>query len=235
MDDKRNLIDYIQHRFPVSRNVLIFALTLVPLVTNAQRTAPPETKGPTTFVRGEAATLLITGSVRVNNQLVMQPTSTVFQGDQIQTLSDGIARISALGLSIYLPANSCISYRDGQLEMCNCGSLDVNAMKPVSVIYRARELVVSSADSNAAFSISVAGHDLLLTNRQGSTEVARKGSVLSKVTSTELQSFVGLGCAATTAISSRAGIAAAVAAPAAIATALIKAESKRQPLSSTTP
>jgi hypothetical protein len=235
VDDNGKVIDYIQHRFPVSRNLLILALIILPTVSTAQQTTSSEAKWPATSVRGEAATLLITGSVKVNNRPVMQSTSTVFQGDQIQTAFDGIARISAPGLSIYLPANSCISYGGRQLEMCNCGSLDVNAMKPVSVIYRSRELVISSADSNAAFSISIVGHDLLLTDRQGSTEVARKGSVLSKGTSTGSRSFAGLGCAATTAISSRAGIAAAAAAPAAIATALIKAESNRQPLSSTTP
>jgi hypothetical protein len=236
VDDNGKLIDYIQHRFPMSRNLLVLALIVLPALSAAQQTTSPETKGPATSVRGEAATLLITGSVKVNNQPVMQSTSTVFQGDQIQTAFDGIARISAPGLSIYLPANSCISYGRRQLEMCNCGSLDVSAMKPVAVIFRSRELVVSSADSNAAFSISVAGHDLLLTNRQGSTEVARKGSVLSKATSIGSRSFAGLGCAApTTATSSSAGIAAAAAAPAAIAIALIKAESNRQPLSSTTP
>lgn len=236
VDDKGKLIDYSQHRFAVLRSPLILALIVLPAVSAAQQTTSPETKRPATSVRGEAATLLITGSVKVNNQPVRQSTSTVFQGDQIQTAFDGIARISAPGLSIYLPANSCISYGGGQLDMCNCGSLDVSAMKPVSVIYRARQLVVSSADSSAAFSVSVAGHDLLLTNRQGSAEIARKGSVLSKVTSTGSRSFAGLGCAATTtAISSSAGIAAAAATPAAIAIALIKAESNRQPLSSTTP
>lgn len=221
---------------PVSRTVLILALIVLSTVTAARQTAPAETKGPATSVPADAATLLVTGSVKVNNQPVMQSTSTIFQGDLIQTSSDSIARVSAPGLSIFLPANSCLSYVGRQLEMCNCGSMDVNAMKPVSVIYRARELVVSSAESSTAFSISVAGRDLRLINRQGSTEVARKGSILSKVTSSGSHSFAGLGCAtAPTAISSTAGITAAAAAPAAIATALIKAESKRQPLSSTTP
>ena len=214
----------------------MLALILVPTVTIAQQSVSPEIKRSATSVRGDAATLLITGSVKVNNHLVLQSTSTVFQGDQIQTASDGIARVSAPGLSIYVPANSCISYGGAQLEMCNCGSLDVNAMKAVSVIYRARELVVSSTDSSAAFSISVADRDLRLINRRGSTQVARSGSTLSKVTSSGSRSFAGLGCAAAPpTISSTAGIAAAAAAPAAIATALIKAESKRQPLSSTTP
>lgn len=220
----------------VSKRIFILLLIAGCAVAAAQQNTPAKNEGHPTSVRAGAATLLITGAVRVNNQPVFEATSTVFTGDRIETLAGAVARVSLPGLSVYLPANSCLGYGGQQLELCNCGSIDVNAMKSVSVTYRAREIVISSGDAPAAFTMSVADRDLWLVNRLGSTEIARSGAVLSKVRSTGSHSFAGLGCAvAATSASSRAGIAAAVAAPAVLSTAIIKAESKRQPLSSTTP
>ena len=204
----------------------------------AQR-APQETEGQRTFVPRNPATLLISGDVTVNNRKVWQQTSTVFAGDRIETAPGAVARVSAPGMSVYLPANSCLGYGGERLEMCNCGSIDVNAMKPLSVVYKARKLLISSTDTSAAFTMSVAGNDLELVTRNGSTSIAQNGSVISNLTAGVTRSFAGLGCAApvttVSSFSSRAGVAAAAAAPAAISAAVIKTESKRSPLSSTTP
>ena len=201
----------------------------------AQRNALPAAEGPPTSVLGGPATLLITGRVKVNKQPVAQATTTVLKGDRIETSSAAAARVSAPGLTVYLPANSCLTYSGQQLEICNCGSIDVNAMKPISVIYRERELVVSSEKPNSAFTMSVMGRDLQVLSRQGSTEVARSGSIVSRVMSGSSGSFAGLGCVAAAAIPSSAGIAAAAAAPALISGAVIKATAQRPTLSSTTP
>lgn len=220
----------------VAKSIFILLLIAGCAAAAARQNTPAQNEGHPTSVRAAAATLLITGAVRVNDQPVSEATSTVFSGDRIETLAGGVARVSLPGLSLYLPANSCLGYGGQQLELCNCGSIDVNAMKSVSVSYRAREIVISSGDAPVAFTMSVADRDLWLVNRLGSTKIARSGAVLSKVTSTGSHSFAGLGCAvAATSASSRAGIAAAAAAPAVLSTAIIKAESKRQPLSSTTP
>lgn len=212
------------------------AAVLVLLAASArpQQVAPLPTKGPATSVRVNPATLLITGVVRVNKQPAGQATSTLFSGDQIETDSAAAARISAPGISIYLPANSCLKYRGQELELCNCGSIDVNAMKPVSVIYRERELAVSS-QPNSTFTMSVAGRDLQILSRTGSTEVTRSGSIVTHVVSGNSRSLAGLGCVGAAAIPSSVGIAAAVAAPAVISGAVIKAAAQRPSLSSTTP
>lgn len=198
-----------------------------------------DTEGQRTSVPRNPATLLISGDVTVNNRKVWQQTSTVFAGDRIETAPGAVARVSAPGLSVYLPANSCLGYGGDLLEMCNCGSIDVNAMKPLSVAYKARKLLISSTEPNAAFTMSVAGHDLELVSRNGSTSIAQDGSVVSKVTAGVTRSFAGLGCVAPAPMflrfSSHAGVAAAAAAPAAISVAVIKTESRRPPLSSTTP
>ena len=181
------------------------------------------------------ATLIINGSVSVNKHALTQMMNTVFKGDRIETASSGAARVSAPGLAVYLPANSCLTYSGQELEMCNCGSIDVNSSKPVSVIYRDRELVVSS-ESNAAFTMSVADSDLHLVNRIGSMEVAKSGTILSRVAAGGTRSFAGLGCVAAAAtFPLNGGVAAAAAAPAIISTAVIKQSSQRPPLSSTTP
>jgi hypothetical protein len=220
----------------VSKSIFILLLIAGCAVAGTQQSTPGKNEGHPTSVRSGAATLLIMGAVRVNDQPVSEATSTVFTGDRIQTLAGAAARVWLLGLSVYLPVNSCLGYGGQQLELCNSGSIDVDAMKSVSVTYRAREIVISSVDLPVAFTMTVAERDLWLVNRVGSSEIARSGAVLSKVTPTGSHSFAGLGCAvAATSASSCAGIAAAVAVPPVLSTAIIKAELKRQPLSSTTP
>jgi hypothetical protein len=178
--------------------------------------------------------LIIDGGVSVNDHVLTQTMNTVFKGDRIETASSGTARISGPGLAVYLPANSCLTYNGQELEMCNCGSIDVNSSKPVSVIYRDRGLVVSS-ESKAAFTMSVADRNLQLVNRLGSTEVTKSGTILSRVAAGS-RTFAGLGCVAAAAtIPLNKGVAAAAAAPAIISIAVIKQSSQRPPLSSTTP
>jgi hypothetical protein len=214
----------------------VVLLILSSTLCRAQQNALPGNERSPTSVPVGPATLLVTGHVKVNKQPVSQLTSTVFKGDQIETASGAAARVSAPGLSVYLPANSCLAYSGQELEMCNCGSIDVNAMKPVSVIYRDRELVVSSGNPNSAFTMSVTGRDLHVLTHNGSAEVARSGSILTRVISGSSRSFAGLGCVAAVAIPfSSAGVAAAAAVPAVISTAVIKAGAQRPQLSSTTP
>ena len=120
--------------------------------------------------------------------------------------------------------------------MCSCGSVDVNAMKPVSVVFHDRELVVSSQEPNSAFTLNAFGPDLELINRRGTAEVARSGSILTKLGPGSSRSFAGLGCA--TAVPDAAVVAghvAALAAPAMISTAVIKATANRSAISSFNP
>ena len=219
-----------------SLSILLLAASLV--CAAAQKNAQPATTGSGPSVPNTPATLIVTGSVSVNNHALTETMNTVFRGDRIETGSSGVARVSAPGLALYLPANSCLAYNGQQLEMCNCGSIDVNSTKPVSISYRDRGVVVSS-ESNAAFTMSVADRDLQLVNRMGTVEIAKSGSALSRVASAGTHSFAGLGCVAAAAAPLRsgvvAGVAAAAAAPAVISTAVIKSSSKRAPLSSTTP
>lgn len=217
-------------------SILLLATSALPVA--AQSNAKSQTTGSGSSVLNTPATLIISGSVSVNSQALTQSMNTVFKGDRIQTAASGVARVSAPGLALYLPANSCLTYNGQQLEMCNCGSLDVNSTKPVSITYRDRELVVSS-ESNAAFTMSVADRDLHLVNRMGAMEIAKSGTTLSRVAAAGPRSFAGLGCVAAAAVPLRSlgtsGVAAAAAAPAAISAAVIKSSSQRPPLSSTTP
>ena len=217
------------------RKIFTLAVLVVMAVSaKPQQVTPLPAKGPATSVPANPATLLVAGVVRVNKQPAGQATSTLFSGDQIETDAAAAARISAPGMSIYLPANSCLKYGGQELELCNCGSIDVNAMKPVSIIYRERELAVSS-QPNSTFTMSVAGRDLQILSRTGSTEVTRSGSIVTHVVSGSSRSLAGLGCVGAAAIPSHVGIAAAVAAPAVISSAVIKAAAQRPSLSSTTP
>jgi hypothetical protein len=171
----------------------------------------------------------------VNHRPVTELTSTVFDGDQIQTSDHAAARVSAPGLSVYLPANSCLKYRGNEFEMCSCGSVDIIAMRPASVIYREKDLVVSSASPDSAFSVSLAGRDLRVGISKGYAEVAHSGSVLEKLASGSSKSFAGLGCSlGAVSVPASLGRTAITTAPAAISAAVIKAE-HRAPLSSITP
>ena len=216
------------------RTLPIALLAMSALSAAGQRHAQPETTSPGPSVLNTPATVIITGGVSVNSHQLTQNMNTVFKGDRIETGSSGTARVSAAGLAVYLPANSCLTYSGQQLEMCNCGSIDVNSSKPVSIVYRQRDLVVSS-ESDAAFTMSLADRDLQLVNRVGTMQIEKSGTTLSRVASAGARSFAGLGCVAPSAVPFRSGVAAAAAAPAVISTAVIKSSSQRAPLSSTTP
>src|ERR1700719_302386 len=99
-------------------------------VAQAHENAAAKPGSPTTLVTGNPASLQITGYVKVNQQPARDPTSTIFAGDRIETASSAAVRISAPGLTVYLPANSRLTYSGQELEMCNCGRVDVNALKP---------------------------------------------------------------------------------------------------------
>jgi hypothetical protein len=110
-------------------------------------------------------------------------------------------------------------------------------MRPVSIIFRDRELVVSSQEQKSAFTLSVLGHDLEVVNRRGTAEIAKSGSILAKLGPGVSRSFAGLGC--TTAVASAAAVAAGrtalMAAPAMISTAVIKADTNRSTISTFKP
>jgi hypothetical protein len=210
-------------------------------VAAAHENAAAKPGSSTTLVTGNHASLQITGHIKVNQQPARDPTSTIFTGDRIETASSAAVRISAPGLAAYLPANSRLTYSGQELEMCNCGSVDVNALKPVSVIFRDRDLAVSS-QGGSAFTMSVANRDLEFIDRRDTTEIAKNCSILTRLGTNRTRSFAGLGCTAIAtyvglsgAGLSTVGAAAAVAAPAAIANAITRNSTNRPPLSSTNP
>lgn len=218
------------------RTVVILALLCLAVAACAQTGATRTTRSPQALVSEESASLQIKGKVRVNQQLIGDPTSVIGEGDRVETGPFAAARISAPGMSIYLPANSCVTYGGQQLEVCNCGSVQVSARKPVSLVFRDRDLVVSSQGQNAAFTMSVAGSDLELVNQEGITNVVRSGTVLTRLSSPTSHSLAGLGCRMTVNnYSSAAGAAAAIATPAAIAGVAIMRTTNRQPVSSLAP
>lgn len=182
------------------------------------------------------ASLQIKGKVTVNQQPLGQTSMVIAGGDRVETGPSATARISAPGLSVYLPENSCLKYGGEQLEICNCGSAEVSARKPVSLTFRERDLVVSSQDSNAAYAVSVAGNDLEVVNQAGIVKVVSNGSILAQLNPRSSRSLAGLGCRTPiNNFSSAAGAAAAIAAPAAIAGIVILRSTNRQPVSSLAP
>jgi hypothetical protein len=219
----------------VFRPIAILTLLSLAAIAHSQNGAAPGPGSPQPLV-SESASLQIKGKVRVNQQLIGDPTSVIAEGDRVETGPFAAARISAPGMSVYLPANSCVTYGDQQLEVCNCGSVQVSARKPVSLVFRDRDLVVSSQGQNAAFTMSVAGSDLELVNQAGITNVVRSGTVLTRLSSPASHSLAGLGCRMTVNhYSSAAGAAAAIATPAAIAGVAIMRATNRQPVSSIAP
>ena len=111
---------------------LVFAASLRAF---AQQSAPllPESKSPGTSSASAAASLQISGLVTVNQRLVTELASSVLKQDRIETASSAAARISARSLSLYPPANSCLTFGGREFELCNCGSVDVNAGAPAAI------------------------------------------------------------------------------------------------------
>jgi hypothetical protein len=151
-----------------------------------------------------------------------------------------------------VPENSCLKYNGQEVDLCNCGSVDVNSVRPVSVRFRVRELVVSSQGQSSAFAVSVSGSDLEVSNHQGAMAITKGGSVLTTLSSSVSKSFAGLGCAdpsvshatakqrTAAAGTAAAGTAtawtlAALSAPAALSAAMLARSSNRVPLSSLKP
>jgi hypothetical protein len=220
----------------VFRPIAILTLLSLAAIAHSQNGAAPGPGSPQPLVSEESASLQIKGKVRVNQQLIEGPTSVIGEGDRVETGPFAAARISAPGMSVYLPANSCVTYGGQQLEVCNCGSVQVSARKPVSLVFRDRDLVVSSQGQNAAFTMSVAGSDLEVVNQEGTTNIVKSGTVLTRLSSPASHSLAGLGCRMTANnYSSAAGAAAAIATPAAIAGVAIMRATNRQPVSSIAP
>ena len=247
VDDIEEVIDYIQQRFCfVLKTIAVLSLSVCSIVALAQRGSSSDAGSSSTSVPGNPASLQVKGTVSINQRPVSDLTATVFAGDRIATANGAVARISAPGLSIYVPENSCVKYNGRQLELCNCGSVDVNAVGPVRVSFPAREIVVTSEGANAAFAMSAAGGDLEISSRQGTTAISKSGLVLTKLGSSAPQSFAGLGCpdprsaerklektAATG--TAAAWTAIALTAPAVLTATVLARNSKRAPLSSSNP
>lgn len=201
-----------------------------------QTAATPGGGSSQTFVSQQSATLQSMGEVKVDERFVADTSTVIAEGDRVETGPFAAARISAPGLAVYLPANSCVTYRGQQLDVCNCGSVQVSARKPVSVMFKDQDLLVSSQTQNGVFTVSAAGTDLEVVNQEGITSVVKSGTVLSRLSAHASQSLAGLGCRMTVNhFSSAAGAAAAIAAPAAIAGVVIWRSTTRQPVSSLAP
>lgn len=216
------------------RTAGILTLLSLAAMSFAQSGADGGTGSSPSFV--SSASLQIKGMVSVNQQRIADASTVIAEGDRVETGSFAAARISAPGLSVYLPENSCLKYGGQELEICNCGSAEVNARKPVSLMFRDRDLIVSTQGGNAAFAVSVAGNDLSVVNQAGIVSVTRSGAVLTQLNSHSSRSLTGLGCRIpVNSFNSTAGTAAAIAAPASISGIVILRSTNRQPVSSLAP
>jgi hypothetical protein len=197
MTREKLLITFSREFLEMLKASAILLVSAASCVALAQEHVTSAADSGTSLTSGSAsrATLQVTGNVIVNPHPVTDATSVVVKGDRIQTASAAAARISAPGLSLYLASNSCLTYRGQEFEMCSCGSLDVNAMKPASVVFHDRELVVSSQEPHSAFALNAFGPDVELINRHGTAEVAKSGSILTKLGPGSSRSFADSGCA----------------------------------------
>ena len=181
------------------------------------------------------ASLQIKGKVTVNQRFLGEASSVIADGDRVETGPFAVAR-SAPGVSLCLPENSGLKYGGEQLEICNCGSAEVNVRKPVSLMFRDRNLVVSSEGPNTAFAVSITGNDVDVVNQAGTIKVVSNDGILTQVNSHSSQSLAGFGCwTPVNNFSSAAGGAAAIAAPAVVAGVVISGVTNRQPVSSLAP
>lgn len=218
------------------RTLVVLLVSMCLAAAYAQEAASSRAGSSSTSVPGHPASLQIKGGVTLNQRALSDVTNTVIAGDRIETGSAAVARISAPGLSIYVPENSCLKYNGQELELCNCGSVNVNSVQPVSVNLPESGVVVSSEGQDAAFTVSAAGRDLKLLSHHGVTEIARNGSLLTKLGASASRSFAGLGCTSPgMSRATAAGTAAALAAPAVITAAVLARTAKRTPLSSLNP
>jgi len=197
---------------------------------------PVADTGSTPSLVPAVASLQIKGKVTVNQRLIGEASSVIADGDRVETGPFAAARISDRGVSLYLPENSCLEYGGQQFEICNCGSAEVSARKPVSLMFKDRDLVVSPEGPSTTFAVSVTGNDLDLVNQAGIVKVVSNGGTLTQVNSHSSHSLAGFGCRTPiNHFSSAAGAAAAIAAPAVVAGVVISRSTNRQPVSSLAP
>src|SRR5437016_8661584 len=83
-------------------------------IASAQQRGSGTPASPPTLVTASPASLQIVGNVTVNKRAVNETTSTIFAGDRIETASSAVVRISAPGLALYMPENSCLTYSGQQ-------------------------------------------------------------------------------------------------------------------------
>src|SRR4051812_9348563 len=108
----------------ILRRLVATAVVAAALLVWAQN--PTDNKPPAE--QGNAATVQKSGTVNVNGQTTAQPSTTVFQGDRIETTTNSAAVITTEGSTIVVPANTQIVYGNNIITI-GCGQAAVTTVK----------------------------------------------------------------------------------------------------------
>lgn len=179
------------------------------------------------------ASLQVSGPVKVNSEAVGQSAGTVFPGDRIETGEHAVARVALPGFTLLMDANSCVTYRSDEVDVCRCSTLDINSARPIVVAFQSGGTKLN-ASAPSVFRVDNRGRDLRVTTREGTVQIQHGTKAFEAVSGSSTKSFAGLGCSAA-AVRHTEEVIAAGGAGAAIAASVLSESSHRPTISAVKP
>lgn len=112
-------------------------------------------------------TLRSTGNVQVDGKPV-PASSTVFQGDRIQTGADATATLTTDGSTVLIAGSSSLILGDNVLDL-SCGTAMVTTVK--GMVVRVNGITVTPTTPSAKFEVAQGGHALSIATHEGAITV----------------------------------------------------------------
>lgn len=155
----------------ILRRIVAAAVIAAALIVWAQK---PADSAPKTE-QGNAATVQKSGNVTVNGQTTSQPSTTVFQGDRIETTTSSAAVITTEGSTITVPANTQIVYGNNIITI-GCGQASVATVKGLVTSIPDADIKVTPSDPTAKYQVVHLNNSLKVVSKEGALKVSKAGA-----------------------------------------------------------
>lgn len=129
--------------------------------------------------QGNAATVQKSGTVTVNGETTQQPSTTVFQGDRIETTTNAAAVITTEGSTIVVPANTQIVYGNNIITI-GCGQAAVTTVRGLVTTIPEVEVKVTPTSQTAKYEVVHVNNSLKIKAKEGGLRLM-KGNAESLV------------------------------------------------------
>lgn len=130
----------------------------------------PAQTAPKAEPQGNAATVQKSGTVTVNGETTQQQSTTVFQGDRIETTTNAAAVITTEGSTIVVPANTQIVYGNNIVTI-GCGQASVTTMRGLVTNIPEVDVRVTPTSPSAKYEVVHLNNSLKVKAKEGGLRI----------------------------------------------------------------